>query len=150
MAIEQSYVEMEHTFEQLQAAVKGIRQCINKIVSIADETNILAINASIEASRAGDDFMERIICSIYNSCALPKLLRRVSNALIQLVCTGLHIMNTGFRLIGKVLDFLRAGLLFPAFLRKNIGNCETRLFSLHNDSCCITSFANAYCLRKNF
>ena len=40
--------------EQLQAAVKNIRQCINKIVSIADETNILAINASIEASRAGE------------------------------------------------------------------------------------------------
>ena len=55
MTIEQSYVEMEHTFEQLQAAVKGIRQCINKIVTIADETNILAINASIEASRAGED-----------------------------------------------------------------------------------------------
>lgn len=55
MSIEQSYVEMEKTFEQLQTAVKGIRQCINKIVSIADETNILAINASIEASRAGED-----------------------------------------------------------------------------------------------
>ena len=54
MMIEQSYVEMEHTFEQLQSAVKSIRQCINKIVSIADETNILAINASIEASRAGE------------------------------------------------------------------------------------------------
>lgn len=53
-SIEQSYVEMEHTFEQLQNAVKGIRQCINKIVSIADETNILAINASIEASRSGE------------------------------------------------------------------------------------------------
>lgn len=55
MSIEQSYVEMENTFEQLQTAVKSIRQCINKIVTIADETNILAINASIEASRAGED-----------------------------------------------------------------------------------------------
>lgn len=54
MAIEQSYVEMEQTFEQLQAAVTSICKCINKIVSIADETNILAINASIEASRAGE------------------------------------------------------------------------------------------------
>ncbi len=53
--IEQAYVEMEQTFDQLQESVKGIRQCINKIVSIADETNILAINASIEASRAGQD-----------------------------------------------------------------------------------------------
>ena len=54
MAIEQSYVEMEHTFEYLQTAVTSICKCINKIVSIADETNILAINASIEASRAGE------------------------------------------------------------------------------------------------
>ena len=49
------FSEMEQTFDQLQESVKGIRQCINKIVSIADETNILAINASIEASRAGQD-----------------------------------------------------------------------------------------------
>lgn len=54
VAIEQSYVEMEQTFEQLQTAVTSICKCINKIVSIADETNILAINASIEASRAGE------------------------------------------------------------------------------------------------
>ena len=52
--IEQAYVEMEHTFEALQNAVKGIHQCINKIVSIANETNILALNASIEASHSGE------------------------------------------------------------------------------------------------
>ena len=45
---------MEQTFAQLQMAVTSICKCINKIVSIADETNILAINASIEASRAGE------------------------------------------------------------------------------------------------
>lgn len=54
IAIEQSYAEMEQTFTQLQAAVTSICKSINKIVSIADETNILAINASIEASRAGE------------------------------------------------------------------------------------------------
>ena len=54
IAIEQYYVEMEQTFAQLQMAVTSICKCINKIVSIADETNILAINASIEASRAGE------------------------------------------------------------------------------------------------
>ncbi len=51
--VQESYSVMEATFEQLQLAVKDIRQCMGKIVSIADETNILALNASIEAARAG-------------------------------------------------------------------------------------------------
>lgn len=52
--VQESYSAMEHTFEQLQLAVKDIRRCMGKIVSIADETNILALNASIEAARAGN------------------------------------------------------------------------------------------------
>ncbi len=52
-AVQASYEEMAGTFSQLQAAVNGIQQCMGKIVSIADETNILALNASIEAARVG-------------------------------------------------------------------------------------------------
>lgn len=55
MDVEKSYSEMEHTFEQLQSAVKDIQQCMGRIVSIADQTNIRAINASIEAARAGQE-----------------------------------------------------------------------------------------------
>ena len=51
--VQESYKEMAETFAQLQAAIKEIQQCMGKIVSIADQTNILAINASIEAARAG-------------------------------------------------------------------------------------------------
>ncbi|MDE7243524.1 MAG: chemotaxis protein, partial [Oscillospiraceae bacterium] len=51
--VEQSYIAMWETFSHLQAAVQGIRKCMGKIVTIADETNILAVNASIEAARAG-------------------------------------------------------------------------------------------------
>ncbi len=53
MAVQNSYEEMAGTFAQLQAAIKGIQNCMGKIVSIADETNILALNASIEAARVG-------------------------------------------------------------------------------------------------
>ncbi|WP_322168935.1 methyl-accepting chemotaxis protein [Acutalibacter caecimuris] len=52
-AVQGSYTEMAETFAQLQAAINGIQQCMGKIVSIADETNILALNASIEAARVG-------------------------------------------------------------------------------------------------
>ena len=51
--VQESYSAMEATFVQLQLAVKDIHRCMGKIVSIADETNILALNASIEAARAG-------------------------------------------------------------------------------------------------
>ena len=53
MKIQASYEEMAGIFSQLQDAIQGIQKCMGKIVSIADQTNILAINASIEAARAG-------------------------------------------------------------------------------------------------
>ena len=50
--VQQSYEEMAGTFALLQSSIKEIQQCMGKIVAIADQTNILAINASIEAARA--------------------------------------------------------------------------------------------------
>ena len=50
--VQASYEEMSETFQQLQSAIHEIQQCMGKIVSIADQTNILAINASIEAALA--------------------------------------------------------------------------------------------------
>lgn len=54
MQVETYFSEMERTFENLQDAVKKIKLCSNNIASIAEQTNILALNASIEATRVGE------------------------------------------------------------------------------------------------
>ncbi len=52
--VQKSYDAMTETFSNLEAAIKEIQQSLGKIVSIAEQTNILAINASIERGpRAG-------------------------------------------------------------------------------------------------
>ena len=51
--VQQSFVAMEETFLQLEASIQGIQRSMEKIVSIVEQTDILAINASIEAARAG-------------------------------------------------------------------------------------------------
>jgi methyl-accepting chemotaxis protein len=51
--MEADFSKMAVTFEELQSAVDRIKLYMSRIVSIADQTNILALNASIEAARAG-------------------------------------------------------------------------------------------------
>ena len=52
--VESYFTEMLTTFQVFQESLHEIKGCMNKIVSIADQTNILSLNASIEAARAGE------------------------------------------------------------------------------------------------
>ena len=54
ITVETHFGEMQNTFEEFQQSLKNIKGCMGKIVSIADQTNILSLNASIEAAGAGE------------------------------------------------------------------------------------------------
>ncbi|MCI8274821.1 MAG: chemotaxis protein [Lachnospiraceae bacterium] len=80
-----SFGDMERIFEQLQNSIQGIQDCMGKIVSIADQTNILAVNASIEAARAGTEGRSFAIVA-----AQVKDLAREIKLLANEVDTGIH------------------------------------------------------------
>lgn len=52
--VKEYFVEIQSTFTDFQISVQNIKDCMQKIVAIANQTNMLALNASIEAARAGE------------------------------------------------------------------------------------------------
>ena len=52
LQVETHFSEMQSTFEAFEVSLNEIKACMSQIVSIANQTNILSINASIEAARA--------------------------------------------------------------------------------------------------
>lgn len=52
------FKQMEQTFEIFMQYIQQIRKCANGIIRIAEETNLLSFNASIEAARSGENGRE--------------------------------------------------------------------------------------------
>ncbi|EHI97595.1 methyl-accepting chemotaxis sensory transducer [Clostridium sp. DL-VIII] len=50
-----SFNKMDNVFHMLQNSVDEIKKCTNEIVGIANQANMLSLNASIEAARAGEN-----------------------------------------------------------------------------------------------
>ena len=128
---EKNVVEIQDTYSQLQASIKNIRGFSDGITEIANKTNLLSLNAAIEAASAGDQGKGFAVVAVEVKSLAEKSMGFVSNINTVVDQVDSHVMavedevsslNQNFQIITDAITILRDKLSNLSHLNGNVND----------------------------